>query len=99
MRKLTMGLAFGAAMMFSVGGAWAYTCPLLVKQLDEQLPKVKDTKKRAQAEKLTKECETLHKEGKHAESVDKCMEAAKVAGIKLAMSEGAMKTYEAMHKK
>jgi hypothetical protein len=99
MRKLTMGLAFVAAMMFSVGGALAYTCPLLVKQLDEQLPKVKDAKKRAEAEKLTKECDSLHKEGKHSESVDKCMEAAKVAGIKLTMSEGAMKTYEAMHKK
>ena len=99
MRKLMMGLAFGAAMMWSVGGAWAYTCPVLVSQLKAQLPKVKDQKKKAEAEKLTADCEKLHSEGKHTESVDKCMEAGKVAGIKLTMSEPAQKTYDQLHKK
>ena len=99
MRKLMMGLAFGAAMMFSVGGAWAYTCPVLVSQLKAELPKVKDQKKKAEAEKLTAACEKLHTAGKHNESVDKCVEAGKVAGIKLTMSEAAQKTYDQMHKK
>ena len=99
MRKLMMGLAFGAAMMWSVGGAWAYTCPVLVSQLKAQLPKVKDQKKKADAEKLTAECEKLHSAGKHNESVDKCMEAGKVAGITLTMSEAAQKTYDQLHKK
>ena len=99
MRKVMIGLAFGAAMMFGVGGAWAYTCPLLIKQLDENLPGVKNKAKHDQAKKLRDECEQLHKEGKHNESVDKCMEAGKIAGIKLTMSEGAQKTYEALHKK
>ena len=94
-----MGMAFGAAMMWSVGGAWAYTCPVLVSQLKAQLPKVKDQKKKADAEKLTAECEKLHSAGKHNESVDKCMEAGKVAGIKLTMSEAAQKTYDQLQKK
>ena len=63
------------------------TCPLLIKQLRADLPKVKDKAKRSEAKKLTDECEKLHKEGKHAESVAKCEEAATVAGIKLDMKK------------
>ena len=87
MRKLMMGLALGAAIAGAAGMAAANTCPLLIKQLDDQLPKVTDKAKHDQAKKLRDECEKLHKDGKHADSVKKCEEAAKVAGIKLEMKK------------
>jgi hypothetical protein len=81
MKKLMAGVAMGMAMVVGAGMASAATCPLLVKQLRDQLPKVTDMAKHDQAMKLTDECEKLHKDGKHAESVARCEEAAKVAGI------------------
>ena len=81
MRKLTAGFVTAMAMVVGVSMASAATCPLLVKQLHDQLPKVTDKAKHDQAMKLTDECEKLHKDGKHVESVAKCEEAAKVAGI------------------
>jgi len=87
MKKMMAGLAFGMAVVVGGGMAVANTCPLLIKQLRADLPKVKDKAKRSEAKKLTDECEKLHKEGKHAESVAKCEEAATVAGIKLEMKK------------
>ncbi len=81
MKKLVTGVALGVAMIVGAGLASANTCPLLIKQLDDQLPKVTDKAKHDQAKKLRDECEKLHKDGKHADSVKKCEEAAKVAGI------------------
>jgi hypothetical protein len=83
MKKMMAGLAFGVAIVVGGGMAAAFTCPLLIKQLRADLPKVKDKAKHDEAKKLTDECEKLHKAGKHAESVAKCEEAATVAGIKL----------------
>ncbi len=82
MKKLMAGLALGMAVVVGGGIAAANTCPLLIKQLDEKLPKVTNKAKHDQAKKLRDECEQLHKDGKHADSVKKCEEAAKVAGIK-----------------
>jgi hypothetical protein len=65
--------------------AEANTCPLLVKQLREA--KIDDPKKAAEVKKLTDEAEKLHQAGKHADSVAKCQEAAKVAGIELKMKQ------------
>jgi hypothetical protein len=65
----------------------ANQCPLLIKQLKEGVVKVSDPKKKADVEKMIAEAEKLHAEGKHAESVKKCEEAAKVAGIKLEMKK------------
>lgn len=87
MKKLMAGVAFGMAIVVGGGMAAANTCPLLIKQLRADLPKVQDKAKRSEAKKLTDECEKLHKEGKHAESVAKCEEAATVAGIKLEMKK------------
>ena len=80
MKKLLSVVALGSIVAFA-GVAAARECPLLVKQLREA--KVSDPGKAAQAKKLTDECEQLHKDGKHAESVTKCDEAAKVAGVEL----------------
>jgi hypothetical protein len=87
MKHVIAGLALGVAVAMGAGQAFAATCPLLVKQLNDQLANVKDEKKAADAKKLTAECDQLHKDGKHAESVAKCQEAATVAGIKLQMKQ------------
>ncbi len=87
MKTLITGLALGLAVVVGAGTASANTCPLLIKQLREQLPNVKDKAKHDQAAKLTDECEKLHNNGKHADSVKTCEEAAKVAGIKLQMKQ------------
>jgi hypothetical protein len=86
MRTLLTAVALGAAVMVGAATVDAATCPLLVAQLNEQLGKMKaDDKNVVEAKKLTAECDKLHKDGKHADSVRKCEEAAKVAGIKLEM--------------
>lgn len=88
MRKLMIGVTLGIAVVFGAGAVSANTCPLLIKQLNDQLAKMKaDDKKVVEAKKLTAECEKLHNEGKHTDSVKTCEEAAKVAGITLEMKK------------
>jgi len=83
MRKLVSGVALGVAIAFGAGVASAGQCPLLIKQLNDGIAKVTDKKKADEAKKLVAEAQKLHEGGKHAESVAKCDEAAKVAGIEL----------------
>ena len=80
MKKILSVMTLSAVVAFA-GVAAAGQCPLLVKQLRDAT--VTDAGKAAQVKKLTDECEALHTSGKHAESVAKCDEAAKVAGIQL----------------
>ena len=88
MRTLITAVALGAAVVVGAATVDANTCPLLVAQLNDQLGKMKaDDPKVVQAKKLTADCEKLHKDGKHADSVKKCEEAAKVSGIKLEMKQ------------
>jgi predicted Holliday junction resolvase-like endonuclease len=72
-----------AAVFLGVSVVEAGECPLLIKQLKEGAAKVSDTKKKADVEQMIAEAQKLHDEGKHAESVKKAEEAAKVAGVKL----------------
>jgi hypothetical protein len=81
MKKLLSIVALGSAVAFGVATVDAGQCPLLVKQLRDA--KVADAGKAAEVQKLTDECEALHKAGKHAESVAKCDEAAAAGGITL----------------
>jgi hypothetical protein len=82
MKTFIAMIALGMAVVFAGATvAEAGQCPLLVKQLREA--KISDAKKAAEVKKLTDEAEKLHQDGKHAESVAKCDEAAKVAGIEL----------------
>jgi hypothetical protein len=83
MKRLARGVALGAAIAFGAGIASAGQCPLLIKQLNEGIAKVSDAKKAEAAKKLVAEAQKLHDSGKHAESVAKCEEAAKLAGITL----------------
>lgn len=79
---VVVAVAFGATLI-----AEANQCPLLIKQLKDGSAKVSDTKKKAEVDKLIAEAEKLHADGKHKESVAKCEEAAKLAGIKLEMKK------------
>ncbi len=64
--------------------AWAFQCPLLIKQLNDQVAKLSATDPRAaQARALVEEAQKLHASGSHAKSVAKADEAAKVLGIEL----------------
>jgi hypothetical protein len=83
-RNVIASIALGIAIAF--GGATvasASQCPLLIKQLNDGIAKVSDKAKADEARKLVAEAQKLHDAGKHAESVAKCDEAAKVAGIEL----------------
>ena len=81
MKTLFAIIALATAAVFGAAVVEAGQCPLLVKQLREA--KIADATKAEEVKKLTDEAEKLHQSGKHAESVAKCEEAAKVAGIEL----------------
>ena len=71
-----------ATLAFASGSALAFHCPADMKAIDEALPKAKlDAKQTAEVKKLRAEGETLHKAGKHQESVDTLGKARKILGI------------------
>ena len=74
---LALALSLGSA-----GLAYASSCPMQVKAIDEALAKnTLSAEKKAQAQKLRDEGKALHDAGKHAESMAKLAEAKKAAGI------------------
>jgi len=83
MKKLFAAVMVAAVAVFGAGLVEAGQCPLLIKQLNEGIAKVSDKGKQDQAKKLVAEAQKLHDEGKHADSVKKADEAAKVAGVTL----------------
>ncbi len=87
MKKVMAVIAMVVAVAFVVTVVEANQCPLLIKQLKEGVAKVSDAKVKADVEKMIAEAQKLHDEGKHADSVKKCEEAAKLAGIKLEMKK------------
>jgi predicted Holliday junction resolvase-like endonuclease len=88
MKKVMAVIALVVAVAFvGVTLVEAAQCPLLIKQLKDGVAKVSDTKKKADVEKMIAEAEKLHADGKHAESVKKAEEAAKLGGIKLEMKK------------
>jgi hypothetical protein len=71
-----------AALAVASGSAFAFHCPADMKAIDDALPKAKlDAKQTAEVKKLRAEGETLHKAGKHQESVDTLAKAKKIVGI------------------
>ncbi len=79
MKKILMALALVLAV---AGTALANQCPLLIKQIEDATAgKTDDASKKAQA--LAKEAKALHDSGKHAESIAKADEAAKVINLTL----------------
>lgn len=83
------------ALVLLAGPAMAGQCPLLLKQLNEAVDKMKaDDAKVKQAKPLIAEAQKLHEDGVkmkeaklHADSVKKCEEAAKVLGVELKMKK------------
>ena len=77
-----------AALTLLAGPAMASQCPLLIKQLNEAVGKMKaDDAMVKKAKPMIAEAQKLHYGGKHADSVKKCEEAAKVLGVKLEMKK------------
>jgi hypothetical protein len=81
MKKSTVALA--VAIVFGAGSAFANHCPQEMKKIDEALaknPKL-EASQMAEVKKLRAEGETLHKDGKHSESLEALGKAEKMLGI------------------
>lgn len=79
MRKLAVLL--GA--LFMSASALAFHCPADMKKIDEAMamnPKLA-AEQMSEVKKLRAEGETLHKAGKHQESIDTLAKAMKILGI------------------
>ena len=76
MKKLAL-VAVVAALVLAVGApAFAFTCPALIRQANEQMAKMdQNSDKVVKAKALVEEADKLHKAGNHAESVKKAEEA------------------------
>lgn len=79
MKTFLMSLAMVGVM---AGPALAFQCPTLIKQINDATANRLDNGAN-EAKTLIREAEQLHKDGKHAESIAKAEQAAKVAGINL----------------
>jgi len=80
------------AVALLAGPVLANQCPLLIKQLNDAVAKMKVGNAEERAEKragelLTAEAQKLHNSGNHAESVEMAEIAAKVLGVKLEMKK------------
>jgi hypothetical protein len=75
-------LFLAAMLAVASSAAFAFHCPADMKQIDAALTKAKlDDKQAAEVKKLRAEGESLHKAGKHQESVDTLAKAKKILGI------------------
>jgi hypothetical protein len=78
MKKLTL---LFVAMFFAVTTAFAFQCPGLMKKFDGAVGSSKASAAQvSEAKKLRAEGESLHKAGKHQESVDALNKALKMIG-------------------
>ncbi len=77
-------LSLFSALMLAATTALAFHCPADMKKIDEALakkPKLTDAQM-TEVKKLRTDGETLHKAGKHQESVDTLAKAMKILDIK-----------------
>ena len=76
MKKLSL-VALVAALVLTVGvPAYAFKCPSLIRQANEQMAKMDpNSDKVKKAKELVDEADKLHKAGNHADSVKKAEEA------------------------
>lgn len=72
-----------AALAFFSSSAFAFHCPKDMKKIDEAMAKNPSlsAEQMADVKKYRTEGETLHKAGKHQESVDTLAKAMKILGI------------------
>jgi len=80
MRKI----ALFAAAMLAAGTAFASHCPQEMKKIDEAMAKnpALSATQMADVKKSRAEGETLHKAGKHTESLAELEKAKKILGVK-----------------
>jgi hypothetical protein len=71
-----------ATLCVASGTVFAFHCPVDIKAIDEALPTAKlDANKTAEVQKLRAQGESLHKAGKHQESMDALGKAKKILNI------------------
>jgi hypothetical protein len=77
-------IALLAALAFASSMAFAHTCPKLMKQIDDALPKAtgKTAAQMNEVKDLRMKGEELHKAGKHAESEAALKKALGILGVK-----------------
>jgi len=83
MRKLMVVTAVTVALAFTAGGAFASSCPKVIKEGREAAAKMNadDPKVKMAVAKLD-EAQKLHDSGKHADSLKLANEAAADLGVK-----------------
>lgn len=76
MKKVAL-FALVAALVLAVGApAYAFKCPSLIKQANDQMAKMdQNSDKVKKAKVLVEEADKLHKAGNHADSIKKAEEA------------------------
>lgn len=81
-KLITAGIA--AALFAASGTALAFHCPTDMKKIDEAMSKNQklSAAQMADVKKFRAEGETLHKAGKHQDSVDTLAKAMKILDIK-----------------
>lgn len=78
-----IALALGVSLAMASGAALAHGCPKVMKAIDEALPSAKlDAAQMSEVKKLRAEGESLHKAGKHDESMATLGKAKSILGIK-----------------
>ena len=72
-----------AAGLLASATAWAFHCPADMKKIDDALAKNPslNAEQMAEVKKLRAEGESLHKAGKHQESIDTLAKAMKILNI------------------
>ena len=76
MKKLALFALVGALILAVGAPAYAFKCPSLIKQANDQMAKMdQNSDKVKQAKALVAEADSLHKAGNHADSVKKAEEA------------------------
>lgn len=76
-------LILTGALALASAAAFAFQCPTEMKKIDEAMAKKTSlsAEQMAEVKKLRAEGETLHKAGKHQESLDTLGKAKKMLGI------------------
>lgn len=75
-------LIAGVSLALAANAAFAFHCPADMKAIDAALTKAKLTDpQKKEVTKLRADGESLHKAGKHQESIDTLAKAKKILGI------------------
>lgn len=83
MKTAVISTVLAVSLAFASGSALAHGCPKIMKQIDDALPAAKlDAGKLDEVRKLRAEGETLHKAGKHDDSMAALSKAKSLLGIK-----------------